>query len=167
MLSQRMLHQAMLQATDDPGILGTTIPEELHLSNNLQLTYNAADGIMHVKWQGEVTSQEFKKGYTQLLKIVRLYKPYKWILDLQHRENISKEDKLWVFKYIFPQMLRLLQRDIFIAIILPVYQYETIIHDFDGDNFIDNNNLLIMQHFLYLEESLRWLQENATSSAIA
>ncbi|MEJ8755466.1 hypothetical protein WG947_00540 [Pontibacter sp. H259] len=157
----------MLGTPDNPENFDADREEILDLSENLQVIYDASNGVMHVKWNGKVSSREFKDGYFQLLRIVRIYKPFKWILDLQNREVIGKEDKLWVFKNIFPEILRLLQRDVFMAVILPVYFYESLIDDFDGDDLIDNNNLLIIQHFLYYEESLRWLNDLELTNATA
>lgn len=154
-----MLNQTMTQTYDNKIVSGSCDPIEEHLTENLQVLYNTSTGILHVKWYGEVGSKEFREGYSDILRMVRVYKPSKWILDLKNRELIRKEDQHWVFKNIFPQILRMLKRDVFIAVILPVYLYESVIHDLDGDDFIDNDNLLIMNHFLYYEESLRWLAE--------
>ena len=154
-----MLNQTMMQTYSSEIVSGTSDPVEEHLAENLQVAFNTSTRILHVKWYGEVRSKEFREGYSDILRMVRIHKPSKWILDLKNRELIRKEDQHWVFKNIFPQILRMLKRDVFIAVILPVYLYESVIHDLDGDDFIDNDNLLIMNHFLYYEESLRWLSE--------
>ena len=112
-----------------------------------------------MKWQGNVDTKEFRDGYIQILRMARLFTPSKWVLDLQSRDSVQKEDQQWVVKNIFPQILRMLNKDIFIAVILPVYLYESLINGLSGDEFIDKDNLLIMNHFLYYEESIRWLQE--------
>lgn len=159
-----MLNQTVLQSRGNQVISGAFYTGDEHLTENLNVLYNPVTRILHVKWQGEVGTKEFREGYTHILRMVRVYKPSKWILDLQNREMIRKEDQSWVFKNIFPQILRMLQRDVFIAVILPVYLYESLIHDMDGDDFIDNGNLLILNHFLYYEESLRWLEEVQVSN---
>lgn len=133
--------------------------DTLHLSESLQVYYNDSTEILHVKWHGEVGTKEFRESYSQIVNTVRTYKPNRWILDLQNRNNIQEADQHWVIKNIFPQILRMLQCDVFIAVILPVFLYESVIHDIDGNDLIYNDNLIIMQHFLYYEESLRWLQE--------
>ncbi|NDK55459.1 hypothetical protein [Pontibacter fetidus] len=159
-----MLNQTVFQLRGSQVVSGTYYPDDEHVTENLKVLYHPATGILHVKWQGQVGTKEFREGYTHILRMVRVYKPSKWILDLQNRELIHKDDQLWVFKNIFPQILRMLQQDVFIAVILPVYLYESLIHDMDGDDFIDNGNLLIMNHFLYYEESLRWLEEVQVSN---
>ncbi|WP_162426194.1 hypothetical protein [Pontibacter pudoricolor] len=154
-----MLNQTMIQAYSKQIAAGFSDPSDEYLTENLQVIYSTSTEILHVKWFGEVGSKEFRDGYSHILRMVRVHKPSKWILDLSNRELINKEDQHWVFKNIFPQILRMLKQDVFIAVILPVPLYESLIHNIDGDDFIDNDNLLIMNHFLYYEESLRWLAE--------
>lgn len=149
----------MTQAYSSKVVSDICYPSDEHLTDNLEVFYNTSTEILHVKWHGEVGTKEFREGYSHILRMVRIHKPAKWILDLKNRQLIRKEDQIWVFKNIFPQILRLLKQDVFIAVILPVYLYESLIHDLDGDDFIDNDNLLIMNHFLYYEECLRWLAE--------
>ncbi len=154
-----MLNSIVYQARYGHDISDNVYPDDIHFSENLHVFYNSATQILHVKWQGEVSTKDFREGYTHIMRMVRVYKPTRWVLDLQEREGIHREDQRWVFKNIFPQILRLLQRDVFIAVILPVSLYESLVHDMDGDDLIVNDNLLIMNHCLYYEECLRWLNE--------
>ena len=162
-----MQHPIVLQDLYEYQTSGPVLPEPAHQTENLLVYFDTATEILHVKWQGQVNTPALRAGYVQILRMVQRYKPTKWVLDLQNRALIEKQDQQWVFKQIFPKVLRLVQSDVFIAVILPVYLYESMIHDLDGDEFIDNDNLLIMHHFLYYEECLRWLQGEQDTGARA
>jgi hypothetical protein len=129
------------------------------LQDSLSLNYNPDEETLYIKWAGEVSSVELRQGYTHIMNMVRTYKPQKWILDLQNRLAIEKDDQQWVFKYIFPEVLRAVQKNVFIAVVMPVFAYNSLVHEIDGDELMDGDNFLIMHHFLYPEESRRWLKE--------
>ena len=129
------------------------------LQERLQLSYNQQEETLYIKWIGEVSSVELRQGYAHIMDMVWTYKPQKWILDLQHRVSIHRNDQQWVFKYIFPEVLRAVQRNVFVAIVLPVFAYNGLVNEIDGDELINGDNFLILHHFLYPEECRRWLQE--------
>jgi hypothetical protein len=77
------------------------------------------------------------------------------------RISIDRNDQQWVFKFIFPEVLRAVKKDVFVAVIMPVFAHNSLVNDIDGDELIDGDNLMIINHFLYQEESRRWLNEMA------
>ncbi|MBB6610067.1 hypothetical protein H7F15_03370 [Pontibacter sp. Tf4] len=142
-------------------------PEHVQLSQNLAVHYDTVAEVLNIRWEGTVDTSELRNGYTYILRLVQFFKPTRWVLDLQHRDTIKKEDQKWVFKHIFPRALRLLNQDVFVAVILPVHFYESLIHDLDGDDMIYGDKVLILEHFLYYEECLRWLNEMHSGSETA
>lgn len=131
------------------------------LQGRLSLCYRPEEETLYIKWEGEVTSVELRQGYTHIMDMVLTYKPQRWLLDLQNRLPIEKIDQQWVFKCVFPQVLRAVNRNVFVAIVMPVHGYNSLVHEIDGDELIDRDNLMIIHHFLYPEESSRWLREMA------
>ncbi|WP_242928304.1 hypothetical protein [Pontibacter vulgaris] len=133
-------------------------PTEISFSGKLHSKYDASKNMLFIEWHGEVSSADVKFGYYKVIEMVKHFKPNRWVLDLRNRESIKREDQLWVIKHIFSQALRLLQCNIFVAIILPVYSFQSLVSELDGDELIYNDNFLIINHYLYIEESLRWLE---------
>lgn len=131
------------------------------LHEQLSLKYIHEEQTLYIKWDGEVSSSELRQGYAHIMNMVFTYKPQKWIMDLQNRHTIEKEDQQWVFKYIFPEVLRAVNKNVFVAIVMPVFAYNSLVNEIDGDELIDGDNLMIIHHFLYQEESRRWLREMA------
>lgn len=131
------------------------------LQDSLLLSYNQEEETLYIKWVGKVSSVELRQGYTHIMHMVRTYKPQKWVLDLQNRLSIDKDDQQWVFKYIFPEVLRAVQKNVFIAVVMPVFAYNSLVDEINGDELMDGENFLIMHHFLYPEESRRWLKQMA------
>ncbi|GGG01548.1 hypothetical protein [Pontibacter amylolyticus] len=131
------------------------------LQEQLILKYNHDEQTLYIKWEGEVSSNELRQGYAHIMNMVLTYKPQKWIMDLQNRLSIEKEDQQWVFKYIFPQVLRAVNKNVFVAIVMPVFAYNSLVNEIDGDELMDGDNFMIIHHFLYQEESRRWLLEMA------
>lgn len=140
---------------------------KLHLPRNLTVHFDTENQVLYIKWEGRVDTREFRYGYLHVLRLVQLYKPTKWVLDLQKRDGIQKKDQIWVFKHIFPKVLRLVRQDVFVAVILPVSLYESMLHDLDGDDMIFEDKVMLLQHFLYHEEGLRWLNEMQQGSGVA
>lgn len=131
------------------------------LHERLSLNYNHEEETLYIKWEGMVSSKELRQGYAHIMDMVSTYKPQKWIMDLQSRVSIEKDDQQWVFKYIFPEVLRAVQKNVFVAVVMPVFAYSSIVNEIDGDELMDGDNFLIIHHCLYQEESRRWLNEMA------
>ncbi|WP_347159112.1 hypothetical protein [Pontibacter chitinilyticus] len=127
-------------------------------NNKLSINYQEEERVLQVLWEGQVTSAEVRNGYKKIIDLVRQYKPTKWLLDLHNRELIKREDQRWVFTHVYPQALQLIQQTVFVAIILPVYSYHSLVNELNGDELMHGDNFLIMNHFLYQEEARRWLQ---------
>lgn len=131
---------------------------ELIISDKLSVYYYATSNTLIIKWVGKVSSLELRNGYAQVLKIVEQYRPDKWLLDLSKRERVRKADQKWVFENVFAKSLKMLDSDIFISVVLSVYAFRELVGQLNGDEMIQNGNLLVMQDFLYEEEAWRWLQ---------
>jgi hypothetical protein len=131
----------------------------------LEASYDNDSETLHIRWKGEVHTDEIKRGYARIMQMVRLYKPRKWMLNLQERDAVKSDDQRWVFKYVFPKALRTVKDDIFLAVILPVHAYHSVLSDIDGDELIDDDNFLVLHHCLYPEEGRRWLESMAEMKA--
>ncbi|MBF8965107.1 hypothetical protein I0P70_17800 [Pontibacter sp. FD36] len=131
------------------------------LQEQLRLKYVHEEETLYIKWDGEVSSNELRQGYAHIMDMVFMYKPQKWILNLQSRLAIEKEDQQWVFKYVFPEVLRAVNKNVFVAVVMPVFAYNSLVNEIDGDELMDGDNFMIIHHFLYQEESRRWLHEMA------
>lgn len=129
------------------------------LHERLSLSYNQEEETLYIKWEGAVSSVELRQGYAHIMNMVFTYRPQKWILDLQSRVSIEKDDQQWVFKYIFPEVLRAVRKNVFVAVVMPVFAYNSLVNEIDGDELMDGDNFMIINHFLFKEESRRWLQE--------
>jgi hypothetical protein len=130
--------------------------------NKLEVVYESDTKTLVIKWEGNISSDEIKTGYYDVLQLVKQLKPQKWIIDLCEREQIRGDVQRWIFKNIFSEALKVLKCDIFIAVLLPVYYYQTLLNEVNGDDLIHDDSLLIINHFLYESEGRRWL-ENVTA----
>ncbi|MFD2245166.1 hypothetical protein [Pontibacter ruber] len=128
------------------------------IEGKLEASYDQDSETLNIRWKGEVRSEEIKRGYASIMQMVRHYKPRKWVLNLQERDGVKRDDQRWVFKYVFPRALRAVNDDIFLAVILPVHAYHSVLTDIDGDELIVEDKFLVLQHFLYPEEGKRWLE---------
>ncbi len=133
-------------------------PTELTYADKVHATYDAGSNMLFVEWQGEVDTEEVKAGYQQILEMAQHFRPNRWVLDLRNRETIKREDQRWVIKNIFSRALQLLECDIFVAIVVPVYFFHTLVNELDGDELMYEDNFMIINHYMYKEEGLRWLE---------
>jgi hypothetical protein len=140
------------------------IDHQVSASDKFSITFEAENETLVLKWQGKVSSQELRNGYKRVIELVKSHKPQRWILDLQQRSLIARDDQRWVFKQVFPEVLRLVQGNVFVAVILPIYTYQSLVNALDGDELMQDDNFLIMHEFLYYEEARRWLTKMLVSS---
>ncbi|MHA6247985.1 hypothetical protein ACXYMU_08630 [Pontibacter sp. CAU 1760] len=135
--------------------------------NNFEIHYDSTEEVLVVKWKGDVDSTDVRAGYRLLLQEVYTYKPRKMLLDFQHRHRIRRNDQQWVFGSVFPEMLRLVGDTVFMAIVLPITMYYGLVADMNGDELMQDNNFLIIQHTLYQQEAFRWLRNMQPVSCLA
>ncbi|MCX2741818.1 hypothetical protein [Pontibacter anaerobius] len=133
--------------------------QDLLKTDKLRVRYAAQADTLFIYWEGAVSSEELKIGYTRIIELVRRLKPVKWQLDLQKRGTIRREDQRWVFEHVFPEVLSIVNDDVFIAVVLPVFLMHDLVSELSGDELMQDSNFLIMQHFMYPEEAQRWLNE--------
>lgn len=137
----------------------TYTTKESPLREKFYMTFEEDTETLVIKWKGPVSSDEVKEGYMAMLGLVGKIRPKKWIIDVHKREQIQSEDQRWIFKNVFATALQLIKRDVFVAVILPVPSYHSLVSELNGDELIQDGNLFILNHFLYEEEGRRWLQE--------
>ncbi|GAB3539092.1 hypothetical protein GCM10027443_35260 [Pontibacter brevis] len=126
-------------------------------SNVIEVFYDAEQCVLVVNWEGEPGSDEVRKVYNDVMEEVRRLKPRKLLLDLHKRGMIRRLDQRWVFSTFFPQVLRTVGDNVFVAIVLPVTLYCGLVGEMSGDELMHENNFLIIHHALYREEAYRWL----------
>lgn len=125
--------------------------------SKLSIRYNDVTETLEVKWTGTVNSSEVRQAYSQIMECVKQYKPVKWLLDFQGRERLKRADQRWVFTYFFPGALREVKNDVFVAVVLPVSYSHELVQEMNGDELIQGENFMIINHFMYREAAMRWL----------
>ena len=140
-------------------------PRELSVNDRLYVCYEKDTETLVVRWEGKVSSEEIRQGYKTIMELVRHYKPQKWLLDLHKRSTIKKKDQRWVFTQVFPEMLRIIDSNVFVAIVLPVYFYQSLVDGLEGDELMQGDNFMIIHHCLYQQEGRRWLQQMSLINA--
>lgn len=130
---------------------------------NMHVSYDAYSKVLLVNWEGEVSSTIIKNGYDVVMQQVNLLRPNKILLDFHNRFAIRRRDQRWVFSTVFPEILRMVGDNVFVAIVLPVALYHGLVADMSGDELMQNNNFLIIHHCLYREEGFRWLESMQAS----
>ncbi|WP_162055867.1 hypothetical protein [Pontibacter pamirensis] len=128
------------------------------------MSFDKVNQVLVVNWEGELSSDEIRKGYDILMEEVRIHKPKKLLLDFHKRGTIRRSDQRWVFSTVFPNILRTIGETVFVAIVLPVTLYCGLVGEMNGDELMDENNFLIIHHALYREEAYRWLNTMHLSS---
>ena len=133
------------------------VETETLFDSKLSIAYNDATETLEVRWVGCVSSYEVREAYNLMMDYVQQHKPVKWLLDFQERDRIRRHDQRWVFSNFFPEALRIVGEDIFVAVILPIGASHELVHELDGDELIQDENFMIINHFIYKEAALRWL----------
>ena len=142
-------------------------PEGSYCLENLDISYDAEKEVLIVNWEGDINSARIRNAYTLLMKRVLLLRPRKILLDFHKRLSIRRRDQRWVFSEVFPEILRTVGDNVFVAIVLPVELYHGLVPDMNGDELMNDNDFLIIHHSLYREEALRWLNDMQAIAARA
>ncbi|MCC9167475.1 hypothetical protein [Pontibacter harenae] len=129
----------------------------VYWGEKLYIAFDDVRETFVVKWWGEVNAVERLGGYQKIMEMFCTYKPQKWLFDLQERNSMEKEEQRWVMRYLLPAALKLVQRSIFAAVILPVYTHQAIFAGLGEEYFTVDGNVLRLEQFSYPEESMRWL----------
>lgn len=142
-------------------LAGNSVSQEpvLFQAEKLCVRYNKPEQTLNIIWSGELSSEELREGYTCILEQVKVLKPVKWLLDLQMRSAIRREDQRWIFEHVFPEVLGIVNDDVFVAVVLPVFQMYDLVSELNGDELMQEGSFMIMHHFMYPEEAQRWLNE--------
>ncbi|SFF90673.1 hypothetical protein SAMN05421739_101328 [Pontibacter chinhatensis] len=133
--------------------------QELARTEKLLVCYHSSDETLLIQWEGSISSEELRSGYELILEQVRRFRPVKWLLDLQKRSTIRRDDQRWIFEQVFPEALQLVGDDIFVGVVLPVFLMHDLVSELTGDELIQQGNLMVMHHFMYPQEAQRWLNE--------
>lgn len=150
-----MLHKMIFDQSTSGDLL--TCSESSTAVNSIEVSFDAKDQVLLVNWEGELSSDDIRKGYEVMMEQVRFYKPQKLLLDFHKRGIIRRIDQRWVFSSVFPQVLHTVGDNVFVAIVLPVVLYYGLVAEMNGDELMHENNFLIIHHSLYREEAYRWL----------
>ncbi len=134
------------------------VTESISVSKAFHTYYQETDEVLIVNWEGEMNSAEIRRGYKEVLSQVKLYKAKKILLDLNNRSFIRRKDQRWVFSTVFPEILRTIGDNVYVAIVLPVVLYYDLVGEMNGDELMQDNNFLIIHHAMYREEAFRWLE---------
>lgn len=126
-------------------------------SCDLRIMYDEDTGILHVKWSGEISSRKLKSGYKMALAYSRTYCANKWLMDLSERTVLPEDFHKWMTTIFFPKILKSNKRNCFVAGVLPVNHYSSVQDWFDSSELVEEDNLLLFNHFLLPDAGLRWL----------
>lgn len=149
----------MNNTTDIAYTRSQTLGRTQQLPVGLSVEYNALTETLEITWSGNAGGNNLCEGYSYLMEQVQAHRPTKWLLDLQHCSAISRRDQRWVFQHVFPEVLRQVGDDVFVAVLLPLDLYYGLIAGLQGDELMNGESFMIIQHFLFQQEAMRWLHE--------
>lgn len=128
---------------------------------DFHIKYDEETGILYVKWTGEVSFRKLKEGFELALHYSRAYGASKWLLDVSERTELPEIFNKWVNTCFFPRILQSTRRNCFVAGVLPVNHYSSVQDWFDSSALIDEDYLLLFNHFLLPEAGTQWLRSVA------
>jgi hypothetical protein len=127
----------------------------------LTISYDADSATVIMQWKSFATSEEFRKGLNEGLKLIEEKKASNWLADLRKMEAIDPEDEQWSNEDWFS---RALQGGINRMAIVPS---EDIFNSISVDNIMSaiTGTDLVTHYFKDTEEAKSWLKEQQTEPA--
>jgi signal transduction histidine kinase len=76
----------------------------LHEDPHAKIFYDAKINAIGIIWNGPLSSPHYRKAFMKCLEFVKAYNTPNYITDLTNQGHISKEDQLWMFHEILPEV---------------------------------------------------------------
>lgn len=134
----------------------------LHFDESfLKISYNAEADCVIMEWKSFATSEEFRQGLNEGLKLIQQQQAANWLADLRKMEAIDPEDEQWSNEDWFP---RALQAGIKRMAIVPS---EDIFNSISVENIMNAiaGTGLVTHYFKEPLEAKSWLKEQKAELA--
>ncbi len=121
----------------------------------LKISYDAEADCVIMEWKDFATSDEFRNGLSEGLKLIQQKKTGNWLADLRKMEAIDPVDEQWSNTDWFP---RALQAGINRMAIVPS---EDIFNSISVENIMNAvaGTVLVTHYFKEAEEAKSWMKE--------
>ncbi|MFP4092757.1 MAG: STAS/SEC14 domain-containing protein [Cyclobacteriaceae bacterium] len=133
----------------------------VHMDENyLKISYDADAACVIMQWKSFATSEEFRHGLNEGLKLIQQKKATNWMADMRKMEAIDPEDEQWSNENWFP---RALQAGINRMALVPS---EDIFNSISVENIMASvaGTSLITHYFQHPDEAKAWLKEAKLSA---
>lgn len=123
--------------------------------NYLKISYDADADCVIMQWKAFATSEEFRHGLNEGLKLIQQKNSPNWLADLRKMEAIDPEDEQWSNEDWFP---RALQAGIKRMALVPS---EDIFNSISVENIMNSvaGTGLVTHYFKQPDEAKSWLKD--------
>ena len=134
----------------------------VHLDEDyLKISYDEDAACVIMQWKSFATSEEFRYGLNEGLKLIQQKNASNWLADLRKMEAIDPEDEQWSNENWFP---RALQTGINRMALVPS---EDVFNSISVENIMNSvaGTGLVTHYFKEADEAKSWLKEQKTELA--
>ena len=123
-----------------------------------ELLYCREEKVLKISWGNKVSAEDIAYGYEAAFMYLKTYGLTKILVTLPLSEPVSAEKMIWFFEEIVPKIIACTQTTTFMAMVVPVEFYNAISDDMVAVNFLNEQEMLVIDHFLLPEMGLDWLK---------
>ena len=81
-----------------------TVKDVVFDTSYLTIFFNADDSLIHLRWKGFATSEQFREGLMFALQVVSENQVENWLGNLKMMQNIQAVDEEWTNKIWYPMI---------------------------------------------------------------
>ncbi|UII31434.1 STAS/SEC14 domain-containing protein [Fulvivirga ulvae] len=121
------------------------------------IQYDPAQNWVNMKWEGYISSAEFREGTELMLNLLIKNNANKVLADIEHMLLIDKEDQEWLISYFLPRAIRFGFRAI--ALLKPISTFNSNVIESISSHI---NQEISIKVFNNIEKARDWLIETET-----
>jgi len=125
---------------------------------NFSVSFEPANSLLRIYWQGQVAEKEIREGYEKAFEILKQNPTKRVLIDFSKRRLAKELDPEPVFEDIFNQVLKLINSTLFLALVVPKEEYFLTSEQNRFGNYKKyDNEYVIVESFLTRPEAEAWL----------
>lgn len=138
----------------------------IFVSDYLTVTFRPDLNMLVARWLREVSGNETREGYHQILALARQTNCPFWLLDGRRRKPADEETTKWGFQDFFPKLRNDLGKEVFLSQLLsPYYQQITQALPVFQESEANAAHTYYMRRFNDEASAVAWLRDCQQASA--
>ncbi|GAB3539075.1 hypothetical protein GCM10027443_35220 [Pontibacter brevis] len=137
----------------------------VYSTDSLEVTFDEAQGRLHLQCFGNFKSREFRDSLLAALQFAEEYHVKQWLLDYRAIGALDEEEETWLHTHLFPRIMMTMGTDNYVAIVLSDRCYQALLDEAGLFGLQSFNSFIIINTFSHTADAAAWLNSSMISHA--